>query len=120
MWRPTCCTWATSCSTADGRGSRAAPGRSIVTPTEFRLLVFLAQHPGQAFTRGQLMENVWGHTADYYDEKTVNVHIRRLREKIEVEPSSPKLSQTSSALDTVCAWALEHHLGRARAIRVPR
>ena len=65
-----------------------------LTPTEFRLLVFLAQHPGQVFTRGQLMENVWGRAADYYDEKTVNVHVRRLREKIEVEPSSPELLQT--------------------------
>ena len=69
-----------------------------LTPTEFRLLVFLAQHPGQVFSRGQLMEQVWGHSADYYDEKTVNVHIRRLREKIEIDPSNPRLVLTVAGL----------------------
>ncbi len=65
-----------------------------LTPTEFRLLVFLAQHPGQVFARGQLIENVWGRSSDYYDEKTVSVYIRRLREKIELDPSAPRLVQT--------------------------
>jgi two-component system response regulator MtrA len=69
-----------------------------LTPTEFRLLVFLAQHPGQVFSRGQLMEQVWGHSADYYDDKTVNVHIRRLREKIEIDPSDPRLVLTVPGL----------------------
>jgi DNA-binding response OmpR family regulator len=72
--------------------------RINLTPTEFRLLVFLAQHPGQVFSRGQLMEQVWGHSADYYDDKTVNVHIRRLREKIELEPSNPRLVLTVPGL----------------------
>jgi DNA-binding response OmpR family regulator len=70
----------------------------VLTPTEFRLLVFLAQHPGQIFSRGQLMEQVWGRSADYYDEKTVSVHIRRLREKIEVDASDPKLVLTVPGL----------------------
>jgi DNA-binding response OmpR family regulator len=65
-----------------------------LTPTEFRLLVFLAQHPGQVFSRGQIIENVWGRSSDYYDEKTVSVYIRRLREKIELDPSAPRLVQT--------------------------
>jgi DNA-binding response OmpR family regulator len=65
-----------------------------LTPTEFRLLAFMAQHPGQVFSRNQLMEQVWGYSAEYYDEKTVNVHIRRLREKIEVDPSKPRLILT--------------------------
>jgi DNA-binding response OmpR family regulator len=72
--------------------------RINLTPTEFRLLVFLAQHPGQVFSRGQLMEQVWGHSADYYDDKTVNVHIRRLREKIELDPSNPHLVLTVPGL----------------------
>jgi DNA-binding response OmpR family regulator len=70
----------------------------VLTPTEFRLLVFLAQHPGQIFSRGQLMEQVWGHPADYYDEKTVSVHVRRLREKIELDPSDPRLVLTVPGL----------------------
>jgi DNA-binding response OmpR family regulator len=70
----------------------------VLTPIEFRLLVFLAQHPSQVFSRGQLMEQVWGHSADYCDEKTVNVHIRRLREKIELEPSDPRLILTVPGL----------------------
>lgn len=70
-------------------------GREInLTPTEFRLLVFFAQHPGQAFSRGQLIESVWGTDGELYDEKTVSVHIRRLREKIEPEPSDPVLILT--------------------------
>lgn len=70
-------------------------GREInLTPTEFRLMVFLAQHPGQAFSRGQLIENVWGSDSELYDDKTVSVHVRRLREKIEPDPSDPALILT--------------------------
>jgi DNA-binding response OmpR family regulator len=77
------------------RASVSRDGRSIaVTPTEFRLLVFLAQHPGQVFSRGQLIENVWGSDAEFYDDKTVSVHVRRLREKIEPEPSDPHIVLT--------------------------
>lgn len=61
-----------------------------LTPTEFRLLVFLAQHPGQAFSRAQLIEHVWGSDSELYDDKTVSVHVRRLREKIEPDPSDPR------------------------------
>jgi DNA-binding response OmpR family regulator len=80
----------------DRASARVSRGdkRINLTPTEFRLLVFLAQHPGQVFSRGQLMDQVWGHSADYYDDKTVNVHIRRLREKIELDPSNPRLVLT--------------------------
>jgi DNA-binding response OmpR family regulator len=70
-------------------------GRPLnLTPTEFRLLVFLAQHPGQAFTRYQLIENVWGSDGELYDDKTVSVHIRRLREKIEPDPGNPEIVLT--------------------------
>ena len=77
------------------RASVSREGRQInLTPTEFRLLVFLAQHPGQVFSRGQLIENVWGSDAEFYDDKTVSVHVRRLREKIENEPSDPRIVLT--------------------------
>jgi DNA-binding response OmpR family regulator len=76
-----------------GRVTRG--GRDVLlTPTEFRLIVFLAQHPGQAFTRYQLIENVWGADGGTYDDKTVSVHVRRLREKIEPDPSRPELIVT--------------------------
>ncbi len=55
---------------------------------EFDLLYYLASHPRQVFSRDQLLEKIWGH--DYFgDPSTVTVHIRRLREKIEPEPSQP-------------------------------
>ena len=65
-----------------------------LTPTEFRLLSYLARHRGQALTRGQIVEAVWGFAADVESEKTVNVHIRRLREKIELNPEQPSLILT--------------------------
>lgn len=65
-----------------------------LTPTEFRLLTTLAQHTDQALTRRQLLDAVWGYSADIENERTVNVHIRRLREKIEHDPSQPTLIET--------------------------
>jgi len=65
-----------------------------LTPTEFRLLNYLARHRGQALTRGQIVEAVWGYAPDVESEKTVNVHIRRLREKIELKPEEPSLILT--------------------------
>lgn len=65
-----------------------------LTPTEYRLLVFLARHPGQALSRSQILEAVWQDTAGIESEKTVNVHIRRLREKVELIPSKPTLILT--------------------------
>jgi len=60
-----------------------------LTAKEFDMLYLLAHHPKQVFTRDQLLERVWGR-ADYIDPGTVTVHVRRLREKIESEPSKPK------------------------------
>jgi DNA-binding response OmpR family regulator len=65
-----------------------------LTPTEFRLLVFLAQHPAQALSRAQIIDAVWGYAADVESERAVNVHIRRLREKVELDPSRPALILT--------------------------
>lgn len=58
-----------------------------LTAREFDLLAFLANHPGVAFRREELLERVWGYS--YGDASTVTVHIRRLREKIEEQPSAP-------------------------------
>jgi DNA-binding response OmpR family regulator len=66
----------------------------LLTPTEFRLLVYLAQHPNQALSRAQILDAVWGYDADVDSERAVNVHIRRLREKVEVDPSNPTLILT--------------------------
>ena len=57
-------------------------------PREFDLLALLAKNKARAFTRDQILERLWGH--DYYgDSRTVDVHIRWLREKIEPQPSKP-------------------------------
>ncbi len=60
-----------------------------LTQREFELLLFLARHPGQAFTRNQLMDLVWRYSF-YTDTSTVTVHIRRLRAKIEADPRRPR------------------------------
>ena len=59
-----------------------------LTSREFELLVFLVRHPRRAFRREELLERVWG--SRFGDTSTVTVHIRRLREKIEEEPSTPR------------------------------
>ena len=60
-----------------------------LTVKEFDMLYLLACYPKQVFTRDQLLERVWG-GAEYIDPGTVTVHVRRLREKIEGDPSKPK------------------------------
>lgn len=65
-----------------------------LTPTEFRLLVYLAQHPGQALSRAQILDAVWDSDVGLMDERVINVHIRRLREKIEIDPSKPNILLT--------------------------
>ena len=60
-----------------------------LTAKEFDTLWLLAQNPRQVFTRNQVLEKVWG-ISDYIDPSTVTVHIRRLREKIESDPSNPQ------------------------------
>jgi DNA-binding response OmpR family regulator len=73
------------------RATRA--GRELsLTSREFDLLAFLLAHPGEAFTRADLMQRVWGWT--YGDQSTVTVHVRRLREKVEHDPADPRLIVT--------------------------
>jgi DNA-binding response OmpR family regulator len=59
-----------------------------LTAKEFDMLYLLAQHPKQVYTREQLLDRIWG-GAEYIDPGTVTVHIRRVREKIENDPSNP-------------------------------
>jgi len=64
-----------------------------LTHREFELLLFFARHPGQAFSRSQLMDAVWRYSF-YTDTSTVTVHLRRLRSKIELNPAEPLRLQT--------------------------
>ncbi len=66
---------------------------AALTAREFDLLLFLARHAGQAFTREQLMDHVWQY-AFYTDTSTVTVHIRRLRAKLEADPEEPRWIET--------------------------
>ena len=99
---------------AGGRHRRAAGGRSIsarvqadlaghrllrdgevlpIKPKAFELLAFLIRHPGQVFTRDQLLEHVWGY--DYGGEtRTVDVHVHWLRTQIEADPGNPAFIHT--------------------------
>jgi DNA-binding response OmpR family regulator len=69
---------------------QARRGGAVVSLTarEFELLGFLARHPHQAFRRDEILDHVWGYR--YGDTSTVTVHVRRLREKIEPDPSRPE------------------------------
>jgi DNA-binding response OmpR family regulator len=64
-----------------------------LTAKEFDLLWFLASHPRRVFSRDQLMDRIWGYDAAV-DTGTVTVHVRRLRQKIERDPSSPRFLET--------------------------
>lgn len=72
-------------------------------PKQFELLTYLVRNRGTVLTRDQLLHNVWGY--DYVgDTRTVDVHIRWLREKIEEDPANPKLIQTVRGVGYVFRW----------------
>jgi two-component system response regulator ResD len=75
------------------RQVRCAGELIALTSRELDLLLFLARHPGQAFTREELMDHVWQY-AFYSDTSTVTVHIRRLRAKLERDPEQPRWIET--------------------------
>jgi len=75
------------------RSVESADGRVNLTAREFDLLFFMARHPAQVFSRGQLLENVWDFEFPG-DDGTVTVHIRRLRAKIEADASRPRYLKT--------------------------
>jgi len=65
-------------------------GREVsMPPLEFDLLMCLASSPREVFSRADLLEKVWGSSAEWQDPSTVTVHIRRLRQKIEADPDEP-------------------------------
>lgn len=68
-----------------------------LTPTEFELLATMARHPGRVFTREQLLEATTGEAYEGY-ERTINVHIKNLRQKIEPDPSDPLYVRTVRGL----------------------
>jgi two-component system phosphate regulon response regulator PhoB len=65
-----------------------------LTAKELDLLAFLAARPGQVFTRGQLLQHVWNSSSDWQEEATVTQHVHRLRRKLEVDPSHPRVLRT--------------------------
>ena len=65
-----------------------------LTPKEFDLLLYFASHPGEVFSRMQLLEEVWGYNHEGY-EHTVNSHINRLRGKLEPDPAKPSYIKTA-------------------------
>ncbi len=77
----------------DGRRLYIEEKEICLTSKEFDLMVLMAEHPGKVFTRSELLVSVWG--SDYPgDDRTVDVHIRRLREKIETDPGNPQYIHT--------------------------
>ena len=80
------------------RSVDGARGAAQLTYVEFEILAALARAPGRVFSRTMLLERVWGDAA-YRDPRTIDVHIRHLREKLEAEPKTPEL------ILTVAAWA---------------
>jgi DNA-binding response OmpR family regulator len=92
----------------DIAGRRAMLGghELALTVREFDLLAFLIQHPGRAFTRSELLEQVWGWT--FGDHSTVTVHVRRLREKVEADPTAPRRIAT--------VWGVGYRYDRATSL----
>ena len=85
---PSSCS-ATSRSCPTRARSPAAATELHLTKTEFRLLCELAQNPGRVFSRESLLDKVWGY--DYFgDGRLVDVHVRRLRTKVEADPANPR------------------------------
>ena len=84
---------ATSPSTSPRTRCAAATSAIALTPLEFELLVALASKPQQVFSREMLLEQVWGY---HYkaDTRLVNVHVQRLRAKVELDPDNPKIVTT--------------------------
>lgn len=77
-----------------GAMTLSVTGKPVATTaTEFRLLEYLARHPGRVFTRDQLLDAVWRDTA-FVTPRSVDVYVRRIREKIEPNPDEPRYLRT--------------------------
>ncbi|MFH5885190.1 response regulator transcription factor [Halalkalibaculum sp. DA3122] len=79
-----------------------------LTPKEFELLHLFAAHPGKAFSRDELLQEIWGYQFEGYDH-TVNSHINRLRNKIEADPSEPMYLKT--------VWGVGYRFAEPEEIR---
>lgn len=82
--------------------------RVDLSAKEFEILYFLAVNKGQVFTKEAIFDKIWGFN-NYGDANTVSVHIRKLREKIEEDPSNPKFIKT--------VWAVGYKLGYEKEIK---
>lgn len=90
----------------DGAKAVTVDGESVnLTPLEFSILRLLLQHPGQVFSTAQIYESVWNDPA-YGSENTVAVHIRHLREKIEIDPANPRYIKV--------VWGLGYKMEKAQ------
>jgi DNA-binding response OmpR family regulator len=65
-----------------------------LTAKEFDLLSFLAEHSPQVFSRGYILEHVWGSSSEWQDPATITVHIRRIRQRLEKDPQNPRWLKT--------------------------
>jgi DNA-binding response OmpR family regulator len=72
-------------------GGRLVP----LTPIEFRLLRLLASNPERPFTRSEIIERVWGYDDEIESERTIDVHVRHLRQKLESDPAHPRWIRTA-------------------------
>lgn len=77
------------------REVRVGETAADLTAKEFDLLAFMASNPRQVFSRGQLLEHVWDSSPEWQDPATVTVHVRRVRHKIEPDPTEPRWLQTA-------------------------
>jgi DNA-binding response OmpR family regulator len=82
------------------RAVNSPRGRQHLTPKQCNLLAWLMQHPNQVISRKDLMERVW-HTVYLGDTRTLDVHIRWLREKIESDPARPTILRTRRGIGYV-------------------
>jgi DNA-binding response OmpR family regulator len=87
-----------------GRRVATVNGTALeLTAREFDLLAFLVAHARQVFSRGELLERVWGSSAEWQDPATVTVHVRRIRQKMETDLQNPRWIQT--------VWGVGYRLG---------
>ena len=78
---------------SSGKVSRGGENINL-SPIGFRLLTYFARHQGQALTRAQIIEEVWGYSNDFSSERIVDVQVSRLREQLEADPKNPALIET--------------------------
>lgn len=82
----------------EDRGELIVDGKEVPCPTQvYLLLLYLCKHPNRVFSKSDLLLAVWGEES-FADDNTVSVHIRRIRERIEVNPSEPKYLVTARGL----------------------